>query len=163
MGSGGQWSALGLASRTVLVTAAQIKNLRSQPITLLGPVGSGFSYIVLAAFASLRFGSQLFVSPFGQAVCAVAYLGAIPASPVLLSDDFSFLLTAPQVPNGSNPRTAGDAVQISAIAPISVPDGLSARNQLEGAALVLSNNGSSDFTNGDSDLLLTVLYFLMPL
>jgi len=63
----------------------------------------------------------------------------------------------------ATPRRQVTPVQVSALAPIGVPDGLGARNQLEGGAIVLSNNGSSDFTSGDSDLLLTVLYFLMPL
>jgi hypothetical protein len=164
-GSGGSWLEGGLGVRTITVSAAQLCNLREQPVILLGAPGVGFGFVVLAVFASLRFGTELFVSPNEQAAAAVAYVGATqPAgSGTPTTDDFSFFLCTPQVPNGTNPLVPGSAVQISANGPVSIPNGLCARSQIENCQLALTNSGSEDFSTGDSELVLTILFFTVPL
>ena len=178
------FSALGglLNSSTVKVSPAQIKTLSQNGVQLLSNPGPGFANIVLYLLASLEFGTTLYTEPnetAGTAEAAIFYessLGPPAAGSILLDDSLGELLTSPQVPSssgggsGGTSRVPGDALKVLDLG-IGLPGTtlIFASQQIENAALVLGNrqgqsvNGAADFLNGDSSLLLTIVFLTVPL
>lgn len=140
----GTWALGGTLLQAVIsLSASQLLTLAENPISLIAAPGPGRAAVLVAATVSLEAGSVPFANP-GSATCSIVYNG--PSSAPAASSTLTSLLG-------------------NSASELQVLDGIAstlARVEVDGQAVLLTNSGA-DWTAGNGNLVISVLYFLATL
>jgi len=144
-----QGTGAGVQTATVTLSAAQLQHLRASAVQLVPAPGAGSFLNPLSIVAQYKFGTVSYGVPDGGQFSAA--IGNVPTGINLAAAGFIDQVT--------------NQIQIggSAASPGFVPGWTWPQSALENQALVVSNNGGSEWTSGDGTVTITVIYTIVSL
>jgi hypothetical protein len=126
---------------TVTLSSAQLQHLKATPVQLVAAPGSGKLLNLVSVVAQYKAGGSAYT--VGNGGDLIAALGNTPLNIRL--------------------NAVGFIDQISNHIQFNSPSGLGSQGSMENQALMISNNGSGEWTDGDGSVIVTVYYTVVDL
>lgn len=134
-----------VATATVTLTSAQVRSLQGTPVQLIAAPGAGQALAPISAVFQYKAGSSPYTTPGGGHL--MTYVGG-PQNLVTQVSAVGFI-----------DQSTSQIFMSEGIGGI----GSSPQGSLENAAMMTTNDGSAEWTNGDGTVTITVYYTIVQL